>query len=98
LPDLEHGLYSRYDRDDVYLVGVYDVEEPRALEDFKEQTGVTFPLLRDRGTLFQLEFPEGVGYPYPRDVIIGPDLTIRAIRNNYNAEEVHALIDELLAE
>lgn len=98
MPDLEHGLRSRYDRDEVYLVGVYDLEEPRALEDFREQTGVTFPLLRDRGTLWRLAFPEGVGYPYPRDVIVGPDLTVRAIRNSYNAEEVNALIDRLLAE
>lgn len=62
------------------------------------QTGVTFPILQDRGTQYRVAFPRGVGYPYPRDVVVGKDLRIHAIRNSFNVTEVRALVERLLAE
>jgi len=68
------------------------------LEDFVEQTGVTFPIVEDRGSISLLAFPEGVGYPYPRDVVVGPDLRIRSIRNSFNLAKMQTLVESLLEE
>ena len=50
------------------------------------------------GTLSLLAFPQGVGYPYPRDVVIGKDLTVHAIRNSFDVVEMDALVERLLRE
>ena len=68
------------------------------LDDFITQTGVSFPIVRDEGSLSQIAFPPGVGYPYPRDVVVGPDLTIHSIRNSFDVAEMEALIQRLLRE
>ncbi len=73
-------------------------EDPGELADFVVQTGITFPVVHDRGTLNLFAFPVGVGYPYPRDVVIGKDLTVHLIRNSFNVDEIDALIQRLLAE
>lgn len=82
----------------VLVVGIHRGEPADDLADFVEQTGVTFPIRADRSTLQRLAFPPGVGYPYPRDVVIGKDLTVRSIRNGFNAQEMQALVERLLAE
>jgi peroxiredoxin len=98
-PDLEQ-LARDHDDDDLFVVGLYrPSESPDLLDAFREQTGVTFPLVADApNTSGQLAFPAGVGFPYPRDVVIGPDLRIRAIRASFNADELDALVRTLLAE
>lgn len=80
------------------VFGLYSGESQSSLDDFAEQTGVTFPLVKDKGTLYAFAFPEGVGYPYPRDVVIGKDLTVRSIKNSFDSNEMEALIQQLLAE
>jgi hypothetical protein len=76
----------------------YDGESPQQVAAFIEQTGVTFPIIEGRGTLGLFEFPVGVGYPYPRDVIVGKDLVVRSIRNSFSVEETDTLIQQLLNE
>jgi len=68
------------------------------VQNFIEQTGITFPVVGDQGTLYDFSYPQGVGYPYPRDVVIGKDLRIRSIKNSFNVQEMDALIQTLLAE
>ena len=73
-------------------------EDPQDLADFVEQTGSTFPVVLSRGTRGLFAFPPGVGYPYPRDVVVGKDLTVHLIRNSFNIDEIDALVRRLLAE
>ena len=80
------------------MIGIYGNERSDLLTAFREQTGVDFPMLKDRGTLNDFAFPPGVGYPYPKDVVIGKDLTIRSIKASFNVEEMDALVQQLLAE
>lgn len=82
------------------VFGLYrNSENPSLLSDFREQTGVTFPFVADlNGTLSLLAFPPGVGYPYPRDVVIGKDLTVHSIKNSFDVAEMDALIQQLLRE
>lgn len=75
-------------------------QEPGALvDDFREQTGVTFRFVPDETfSLGQFAFPPGVAFPYPRDVVVDRDLTIRSIKNSFDADEMTALVEALLAE
>lgn len=98
MPDIDASIYQKYKGQGVLVYGIHQGEPPALLADFAKQTGVSFPLVADQGTLQNLRFPQGVGYPYPRDVIIGKDLVVRSIRNSFSVAETDALIQKLLAE
>ena len=80
------------------VYGIHPNEHPEQLAAFLEQTGLTFPVIGDKSTINQFAFPPGVGYPYPRDVVIGKDLTVRSIKNSFNVVEMDGLIQQLLLE
>lgn len=99
MPDLDQSIQQPYGDQGVSVFGIYSNEDPGLIQDFQAQTGVSFPLVSDpQYSLSNFAFPPGVGFPYPRDVIIGKDLTVRAIRNSFNVEEMQTLVQELLAE
>jgi hypothetical protein len=99
LPDLDASIWSKYRGKGVLVFGLHPNEPAQQLNDFVKQTGISYPVLADRNsTLSKFAFPSGVGYPYPRDVIVGKDLTVRAIRNSFNVREVESLVQKLLAE
>lgn len=80
------------------MIGIHSGEPPEQVEDFAEQTGVTFPLIGDQNTRSLFAYPQGVGYPYPRDVVIDKNLNVRSIRNSFNVDEMDALIQRLMIE
>lgn len=80
------------------VIGIHRGEDPVQLNNFIAQTGITFPVVRDNNTLFLWAFPDGVGYPYPKDIVIGKDLTVRSIKASFNVDEMDSLIQTLLAE
>jgi hypothetical protein len=98
LPDIDSKIYQEYKDQGVLVYGLYQGESASALDDFQEQTGVSFPLVNDPGTLNQFAFPSGVGYPYPRDVVVDKNLKVRSIKNSFNAKEMDTLVKQLLAE
>lgn len=91
-------MWKRYQDQGVLVYGLHQDEVQMRLDDFIEQTGITFPVVADEDTLQKLDFPIGVGYPYPRDVVIGKDLRIYSIKNSFDVEEMDALIQQLLDE
>ena len=80
------------------VYGLHGNEPAQLLADFVEQTGVTYPVLYHNGTQGKFDYAPGVGYPYPRDVVIGKDGTVRSIKNSFDIQEMDALIQQLLAE
>jgi hypothetical protein len=82
----------------VVVYGLHPGEPLKERNDFIQQTGVTFPIVNSNNTLYHFDFAPGVGFPYPRDVIVGKDLTVRSIKNSFDIEETKQLIDQLLAE
>lgn len=80
------------------MFGIHPGDPPEQVAAFLEQTGITFPVVADEGTLYDFAFPEGVGYPYPRDIVIDKNLVVRAVKNSFNVTEMDALIEDLLAE
>jgi peroxiredoxin len=100
LPDIDATIYQKYKAQGVIVYGLHPSgESAQQVADFVKQTGVSFPIVADQsGTLGKFAFPPGVGYPYPRDVVIGKDLKVRSIRNSFNVDEVDALVQQLLKE
>jgi len=98
LSDLEHAIWRPFEGEGVLVYGLHRGESRQLLADFVEQTGVTFPIVDGRDTLSGFAFPPGVNFPYPRDVVIGKDLTVRSIRNSFNAGEMRDLVERLIAE
>ena len=98
LSDLESSVWAPYREAGVQVYGIYSSESEADLADFAQQTGVTFPLVQDQGTISSLAYPPGTSYPYPRDVVVGRDLRVRSIRNSFNIDELTAEIEALLAE
>ena len=80
------------------MFAIHPGDPPEQIAAFVEQTGITFPVVADEGTVTEFVFPQGVGYPYPRDVIIGKDLTVRSISNSFNPAHTEQLIEQLLDE
>lgn len=98
MPDIDRDIYRQYPGSQVLVYGIHPNDPVDLVQDFQEQTQVAFPLVPDQGTRTLYSWPYGVGYPYPRDIVIGKDGTIRSIRNSFNSDEMTALIDELVAE
>ena len=91
-------MFQVYNSDDVLVFGVHPGDPPSSVADFAEQTGVTYPLVADQGTRNMFAYPPGSNYPYPRDVVVGRDGTIRSIKNSFDVVEMTALIEQLVAE
>lgn len=89
-------MYERYKDQGVLVYGLHRGEDPDQLANFVEQTGVGFPIVHDGGTYYSFGWAEGVGYPYPRDVVIGPDLRVLSVKNSFDIQETEALIQEHL--
>lgn len=98
MPDIDAAIYRKLKDQGVRVFGIHPGDPPAQVAAFVEQTGVTFPIVANQGTLSQIVFPDGVGYPYPRDVVVGKDLRVRSIRNSFNAVETRELIEKLLLE
>lgn len=98
MPDIETTIWQEYQDQGVLVFGIHPGDPPELVADFIEQTGVTFPLVADEGTLSDFAFPPGVGYPYPRDIVIGKDLTIRSVKNSFDVAEMDAMVRALLEE
>ena len=98
MPDIEQSIHLPFSDQDLLVYGLYGSEYPEDLQDFADQVQVTFPLIDNHDTRASFNYPVGVGYPYPRDIVIGKDLTVHAIRNNFDVEEMTALVEALLAE
>ncbi len=98
MPEIDNSIFQKYSGQGVIVYGIHPNDAADQVQDFIEQTGVTFPIVADRGTRREFAFPAGVGYPYPRDIVVGKDLTVHSIKNSFDVDEMDALIEALLAE
>ena len=67
-------------------------ETPATVQAFKEQTGVTFPLLLDDTTYDDYAVNDPKITPYPLDVIAGGDGTIVYLRHELDIAAMEAAI------
>jgi peroxiredoxin len=98
LPDIDAAIAQPYQGQGVLVFGVHPSDPEALVADFVEQTGVSFPVVRDQSTRGRFAYPPGTNFPYPRDVVIGKDGVVRSIKNSFNAQEMQALVEDLLAQ
>lgn len=72
-------------------------EDAQTLAAFKEQAGLTYPLLHHQGTIGLIDFQGSNGFPYPRDVIVDQQGVIVYTSNSYDAQGMLSVIEQLLA-
>lgn len=97
MSDIEN-IYQKYRDQGLLVYGLHGGESAQLLAGFAEQTGISYPIVAAQGTLNKFSFPPGVGYPFPRDVIVGKDLVVRSIKNSFSADDAETLIKQLLAQ
>lgn len=78
--------------------GLTGAENQTTVANFRDQTGVTFPLLLNDWSYDDYAFPNGWISPYPLDVIVDQQGIVRYIGRQYDGEVVKATIEQLLAE
>jgi peroxiredoxin len=72
-------------------------ESPATVAQFKQQTGVTFPLLLNDMTKDLYANSDGSITPYPLDVIVDRNGTIVYLRHEFDSDAMQATIEQLLA-
>lgn len=99
MPSMEQ-LYKDYGPKGLHVVAVSIDDEgtDQAIRDFAKQYGLTFEILHDPAGLIQRSYQTtGV----PESVLIGKDGIIRsktAQATDWNSDDVHRVVDRLLAE
>jgi hypothetical protein len=78
--------------------GLFGTESAQTVGAFAEQTQVSFPLLLDDTTRGQLAFSDASISPYPLDVILDRDGTIRYLRREFDIEAMEAMMEQLVEE
>jgi len=78
--------------------GLFGGESFATVSAFRDQTNVTFPLLLRQTVSGQYADPDGSISPYPIDVIIDREGTIRYLRHEFDAAAMRSTIEQLLAE
>lgn len=83
----------------VYALNVPAFDEnSQTLEKFKQQWGLTYPVLNHSGTFYKLDFVGANTYPYPRDAIIGPDGVIAYLSTDYDGQQMWSIVTKMLEE
>ncbi len=78
--------------------GLFGSESTSTLAAFVQQTGVSFPILRNDTTYFDYANPDGAISPFPLDVIVDRQGNIAYLRHEFDAEAMVTTIERLLAE
>ncbi len=92
-----------YDRDNFIVLGLsgsglFGGESQTTISAFRDQTGVTFPLLLGDNTYSLHAEPDGQISPYPLNVIVDKTGTIRYVSRQHDGPGMKALIDQAVAE
>ena len=98
MSDIQSTIHEAFAGQPVLVYGLHPNEPPKLLADFVEQTGLTFPIVADPGSVWQFNFSAGTPYPYPRDVIIDKNGVVRSVKATFDVDETVDLIEQLLAE
>ena len=78
--------------------GIMGGETPALVQQFAEQTGVTFPLLLNDTTKNSYANPDGSITPYPLDVVADGSGTIVYLRHELDAAAIEQAIQQALSQ
>jgi peroxiredoxin len=93
-------LWQTYKDRGVIFWGIAAQDQLQNVENFVTQLGITFPILFDETGSVHAQYDIGSGYTnsvYPQDWIVGVDGTIVYVNNQYQPEEMQAILEQELA-
>lgn len=93
-PLLEDSIWQYYPQDDVNVLSISVEDSIWQIDNFVNNTGITYPILRDRnGSLFA-----DYGFSnYPVNLILGRDGTVEYLAGGFDIEVFREVIDSLRA-
>ena len=93
--DSEHSIWQRYKDEGVIVLGIASQEPQTEIEQYVEQLGITFPVLKDSNGSVHAQYQQQSAFPtaaYPQDWVIGPDSTIVYRNNGYELDAILSAI------
>ncbi|MFQ6605156.1 MAG: redoxin domain-containing protein [Fidelibacterota bacterium] len=93
--DLEISIWQEYQAQGLQVIGISN-EPLTVIENFIEDQGVTFPVLRDNQNVYSAYNIPGGPSPYPRDFIIDADGVVHLAKTEYDPGEMINVIETLL--
>lgn len=93
------SLWQEYQDDGLIVYGIGSDDEFDKLVEFREQYGLTFPILYDEGgvVMDQYDILTQEVSPYPQDWVIGVDGTVLYYNTAYEVDEITVIVDAELA-
>jgi peroxiredoxin len=94
------GIWQEYKDRGVVVWGIGSEDSLEILTSFRDQMGLTFPILFDDGAAVQDQYNPGsvpTNSIYPQDWIIGVDGTVAHVNTVYEPEEMKAILEIELA-
>lgn len=103
--DLEPSFHQAFRDDGLVVIGVnpgglFGGDTPAILEQFRQQTGATFPIGWDINATYSL-FRAGGGTgvsPFPLDVVVDREGIVRYVSREYEPAELTQVIQSALAQ
>lgn len=98
--DVEVTLWREY-QDDGLLIWAISEEDPDVLRTFRDQTGITFPVLHDEGGLVYDQYALDAAFDlaaFPQEWVIGPGNVVIYANNRYEPDEIEAAVQRALEE
>jgi hypothetical protein len=102
---LETAIWQSYPQDSVIVVGITAVNQNQ-INQFVDETGLTYPILQDQSTggnqggfggeVYDDYYIPNQGSPYPRDFIIDQNGILVYANNEVDTEYMLYILDELL--
>ena len=94
------GIWQEYKDRGVVVWGIGSEDSLEILTSFREQMGLTFPILFDDGAAVQSQYNPGsvpTNSVYPQDWVIGMAGTVVHVNTVYEPEEMKAILETELA-
>jgi peroxiredoxin len=94
------GIWQEFKERGVIVWGIGSEDSQEVLRNFRDQMGLTFPILFDDGAVVQDDYNPGsvpTNSIYPQDWIIGVDGKVAYVNTVYEPEEMRAILETELA-
>ncbi|MGB0591762.1 MAG: redoxin domain-containing protein [Myxococcota bacterium] len=94
--DVEVSIWETYREEGLVVWAIAAYDDAETVSAFKEQMGLTFPVLLDPGGAVHGQYSQSTAFlntVYPQDWVIGTDGTVIYFSNAYDVEALKAVIE-----
>ena len=97
--DIEHSIWQAYEDQGVIVWGITSSETQSTVENFRDQMGLTFPILLDTDGSVNTEYLQVLAFEsaaYPQDWVIGTDGVVVYRNNGFELDAMITAIESQL--